>query len=118
MASLDIKGRGKLGPKFYVPFKILKRVGDVTYKLKLPVGAKLHDVFHVGLLKSFRGAPPSSPGALPPVRHGRACLEPLAVTKSWVACGKLEVLVQWKNLPATEASWVSPEEFRTLYPTF
>jgi hypothetical protein len=93
MASLDIKGRGKLGPNFYGPFKILERVGDAAYKLELSAGAKLHNVFHVRLLKPFRGEPPSSSRVLPPVHHGRACLEPLVVTKSWVARSKLEVLV-------------------------
>jgi hypothetical protein len=85
---------------------VLEQVGDVTYKLELPVGAKLHDVFHVGLLKSFCDDPPTSPGALPPIRHGHACLEPLAVTKSRIARGKLEVLVQWKEL-STAACLVS-----------
>jgi hypothetical protein len=80
--------------------------------------AKLHDVFHVGLLKLFRGDTPTSLGALPPIRHGLACLEPLAVTKSRVARGKLKVLVQWKDLPSAEASRVLLEEFRTLYPAF
>jgi hypothetical protein len=98
--------KGKLGPKFFGPFKVLEQVGDVTYKLELPVGAKLHDVFHVGLLKSFCDDPPTSPGALPPIRHGHACLEPLAVTKSRIARGKLEVLVQWKEL-STAACLVS-----------
>jgi hypothetical protein len=106
MVSLDIKGRGKLEQKFYGPFKILKHMGDVAYKLELPVGAKLHDVLHVGLLKPFRGEPSSSSGTLPLVRHGHACLEPLAVTKGRVARGKLEVLVQWKNMVVAEASWV------------
>jgi hypothetical protein len=82
MASLDIKGRGKLEPKFYGPFKILERVGDVSYKLDLPAGTKLHDVFLVGLLKPFQGEPPLSPGVLPPIHHGCACLEPLSHKES------------------------------------
>jgi hypothetical protein len=35
LASLDVQGRGKLGPKFYGPFEVEERVGEVTYKLKL-----------------------------------------------------------------------------------
>jgi hypothetical protein len=76
VTSLNVAGRGKLGPKFYDPFQVRERVGDVAYKLLLPPRAKLHDTFHVGLLKKFHGATPSGPGVLPPVHHGRACLEP------------------------------------------
>jgi hypothetical protein len=118
MASLDIKGRGKLGPRFYGPFKILERVDNVAYKLELPVGTKLHDVFHVGMLKPFQGEQPSSSGALPPIHHGRACLELLAVTKGRVAHDKLKVLVQWRNMAAVDTSWVTLEEFRALYLAF
>jgi hypothetical protein len=118
MASLDIKGRGKLGPRFYGPFKILERVDNVAYKLELPAGTKLHDVFHVGMLKPFQGERPSSSGALPPIHHGRACLELLAVTKGRVAHGKLKVLVQWRNMAVVDTSWVTLEEFHTLYLAF
>jgi hypothetical protein len=58
MASLEIKGRNKLGPRFYSPFCILERIGSWAYKLELPARARLHNVYHVGLLKPYHGASP------------------------------------------------------------
>jgi hypothetical protein len=118
LALLDIKGQGKLGPKFYGPFLILEKIGDVAYRLKLPVGTKLHDVFHVGLLKPFKGEPPTATPAIPPVWHGRACTESEIVLHGRLAWGCHELLVQWKGLPAAKATWIDLAEFQHLYPSF
>jgi hypothetical protein len=118
IASLDVKGRDKLGPKFYGPFQIVEGIGDVAYRLKLSPGAKLHDVFHVGLLKRFCGEPPSETVALPPMRHGRACAEPASVLKGRLAHCKRKILVTWKGQAAVNATWMNVDEFRALYPTF
>ena len=45
----------KLSPRFIGPYEILERIGHVAYRLALPSElAKLHNVFHVSLLRKYR----------------------------------------------------------------
>ncbi|GJW48443.1 putative reverse transcriptase domain-containing protein [Tanacetum coccineum] len=44
--------RGKLNPRYVGPFKVLKKVGAVAYKLELPQElSRVHNMFHVSNLK-------------------------------------------------------------------
>lgn len=99
IASLAVRGRGKLGPKFYGPYQIIECISSVAYRRCLPPGAHLHDVFHVGLWKPFTGVPPEVVPSLPPTHHGQVCLQLETVSQSRLAHGLREVLVQWKNKP-------------------
>ena len=86
-SSLNLPTRGKLKPRFYGPYRISEVVNDVAYRLELPVRSRLHDVFHVGLLKKFFGMPPTAPPGLPPIHNSAAVPEPERVTRSRLARG-------------------------------
>ncbi|GKG34086.1 hypothetical protein Tco_0434245, partial [Tanacetum coccineum] len=44
--------RGKLNPRYVGPFKVLKKVGAVAYKLEIPQElSRVHNTFHVSNLK-------------------------------------------------------------------
>jgi hypothetical protein len=66
-SSLKKRGAEKLKPRFYGPYRIMHRVGKVTYELELPVGSKIHNVFHVSCLKKVVGQFISTSEELPPL---------------------------------------------------
>ena len=47
--------KGKLSPRFIGPYEVLERIGPMAYRLARPPElAKLHDVFHVSMLRKYR----------------------------------------------------------------
>ena len=60
LSTINLKQKGqsqertkKLGPKFVGPFKVLQRIGKVSYRLEIPEIWKIHNVFHICLLKEY-----------------------------------------------------------------
>ena len=41
----------KLAPRYCGPFEILSRIGQVAYQLTLPPNLRVHNVFHISILK-------------------------------------------------------------------
>ena len=51
--SLKLGSCAKLVPRYCGPFEILSRMGQVAYKLALPPNLKVHNVFHIFVLKKY-----------------------------------------------------------------
>ena len=50
--------KGKLSPKFIGPYEVIEKVGLVAYRLALPPELeKIHNVFHVSMLRRYRSDP-------------------------------------------------------------
>jgi hypothetical protein len=111
VASLSQAPKGKLQPRFIGPYRVTELINEVAVRLALPPRAKLHDVFHVGLLKKWIGDPPVAPPPLPTVHHGAIVPEPERAVRTCLARGVQQVLIRWKGEPAASATWEDVDSF-------
>ena len=100
--KLDFK---KLGP-----FKILKKVSSVNYRLQLPKNSRLHPVFHVSLLEPARGSTPLAtnteiqPENEPGVYQVERILDQRLVGK------QEQFLIKWEGYEPTDNSWIATKD--------
>jgi hypothetical protein len=105
----------KLAERYTGPFRVIKVVSPVAYKLQIPAEWKqrqIHDVFHVSLLKKYNKDEyfTERPAQSKPIIHVE--LPPAdeyevesVKEQRLTPDGKLEYLVVWKGHPDTEATW-------------
>jgi hypothetical protein len=87
----------KLTTRFYGPFKVLERIGQVAYKIQLPESADIHLIFHVSRLKKYLGAKAVPQSNLPQVtKDGYNKTELAEVLDTRALPRRDEVITQWK----------------------
>jgi len=98
------------------PYKILERIGEVSYKVDLPSNIRVHPVFHISQLDNFHENP--FPGHTvpppPPIRindHEEFEIEEILDHKSrkYNKMVKCFYLIKWKGYPTHDATWEKEE---------
>ncbi|XP_026383596.1 uncharacterized protein LOC113279102 [Papaver somniferum] len=103
-SSVALHKNFKLSAKYYGPFEVIQKVGVVAYKLKFPVGSRIHPMFHVSQLKKNIGLHTTPYPNLPLVdTNGTFVMVPVAILDTRVilrASNSIShLLVQWSNSP-------------------
>ncbi|KAL0561486.1 hypothetical protein IC582_001914 [Cucumis melo] len=116
--TLRSKRNEKLSSRYFGPYKILERIGEVAYRLELPTDATIHPVFHVSQLRKFVS---NQTNVLPTLQNVTEKFEwqsqPEEVRDYRLdKYGKWEVLIAWQNLQDYEASWEDYDEISKRYP--
>jgi ribosomal protein L21E len=103
-----------LVPKYDGPFEVVKRVGKVAYRLKLPDRLKVHPTFHVSYLKPFHkdlidGGRQQGKRAPPVIRKQFDIgVEKILNHRTMGQSKKnrrTDYLVQWKGSSEADATW-------------
>eukprot|EP00253_Pinus_taeda_P012179 PITA_12179 len=113
-STLQWAGCAKLAPRYCGPFQILARIGPVAYQLALPSHIRVHNVFHVSVLKKYV----YDPKHVEP--EGEVLVKPLSILdQREVQLRKrviTQVKVQWRHFGPEEATWEDQELMKKTYP--
>ena len=95
----------KLNPKYYGPFPIITKIGQVAYRLQLSEDSHIHPVFHVSLLKKSVGTQEVSPS----LQADSKTLEPEDIVDKRVIYKQgaplIQVLVKWQDGAVDDSTW-------------
>ena len=115
--------RGKLSPRYIGPYRIIRKVGEVAYKLELPEELQgIHNTFHVSNLRKCL-ADENTEVTLKDVKVDKTLSyieEPEAIVDRKVRELRNKeialVKVQWRHHRGPEATWEPKTEMRLKYP--
>jgi Chromo (CHRromatin Organisation MOdifier) domain len=105
----------KLAPKREGPFEVIKKIGTNTYRLKLPPGWKIHNVFNTMLLSPYTETDTHGPNFLrpPPLRvKGVEEYEVESILAHRRKGNGYQYLIKWKNYRPNDNTW-EPEKHLT-----
>ncbi|XP_068657872.1 uncharacterized protein [Aristolochia californica] len=96
----------------------MEHIGSMAYHLQLPPDAQIHDVFHVSLIKPFKGDSLMLHTPLLTLHDGHVLPSLARVFQAHRVKDIWEILVQWAEMDPVESSWEPLTELQALYPNF
>jgi len=121
-SSLRLKNCVKLSPRYCGPFEILARIGPVAYQLALPANIKVHNAFHVSLLKKYVHDATHVIDwiniQVEPEGEFQVQSECIIDRREHVLRNRAirQVKVQWRHLSPAEVTWEMEDCAREAYP--
>lgn len=116
--SLAPRSYQKLYFKYFSPFKILDKVGDMAYKLELPPSSSIHLVFHVSLLKPASSPPPQVCTGIPDADNSLQV--PERVLQSRIHnrgnSSVKQLLIKWTDINEDLTTWEDADTILQLFP--
>ena len=109
----SIRPSKKLAERRYGPFKIIEKISDLNYRLKLPENWSIHPVFHVDQLRKYQENPekPNFPEPPPDLVEGKEEFEVEKIVdaqsryKMGTRTKALHFLVKWKGYHDKDNTW-------------
>lgn len=104
----------KLDFKLVGPFTVLEPVGKVVYRLQLPPQYRIHPVFHVSILESYRARPGEEPPEPSPVLVDDVEeyeIEKIVDHRRYR--GKRQFHVIWKGYSIHDGTWEKEENLKS-----
>eukprot|EP00253_Pinus_taeda_P003209 PITA_03209 len=123
-STLQWIGCAKLQPRFCEPFQNLGQIGLVAYQLALPIHIRVHNVFHVSLLKKYiydlkhvinwENIQVESEGEFLVETLGILYRREVTLRKRVIT----QVKVQWQHYELEEATWEDEQVMKETFPIF
>ncbi|CAM8940923.1 unnamed protein product [Rhodiola kirilowii] len=106
---------------FYGPFEVTGRIGSVAYQVALPPHAKIHNVFHISLLRKCMEPALAKVCALPATFENLLPAPRLEEVLSFfrVRTGPIwttQLLIRWEG--QSNATWETMQSILTEFPSF
>ncbi|KAL0350215.1 UNVERIFIED_CONTAM: Transposon Ty3-G Gag-Pol polyprotein [Sesamum radiatum] len=112
----------KLSAKYFGPYKVIEKIGNVAYKLALPPSSRIHPVFHVSLLKKKIGSKYFPSMNLPEFEDEVFKIYPIAILGRRLIprnnVGVPQVLIQWSHSSPEQATWEDYHVVSAKFPDF